>query len=102
MLGLTHDDRVDPEGAGESSTDLEQLDSRLAQAVELRVYSGLLETEVAAVLGVSAVAVKRDWKVARAWLLARRRRPGVRQVRALRLRSGRPEPGRGMAPADPP
>ena len=58
----------------EALTRLEQLEPRLAQVVELRFYGGLLETEVAQVLGVSTITVKRDWKVARAWLLARLRR----------------------------
>jgi RNA polymerase sigma factor (TIGR02999 family) len=55
-------------------TRLESLEPRLAQVVEMRFYSGLLETEVAAALGVSTITVKRDWRVARAWLLARLRR----------------------------
>ena len=49
---------------------LAELDSRLAQVVELRFFGGLHEDEVAEVLGVSAVTVKRDWKTARAWLLS--------------------------------
>ena len=55
-------------------TRLESLEPRLAQVVEMRFYGGLLESEVATALGVSAITVKRDWKVARAWLLARLRR----------------------------
>ena len=50
---------------------LEVVEPRLAQVVELRFFAGLLESEVASVLGVSTITVKRDWKVARAWLLAR-------------------------------
>jgi DNA-directed RNA polymerase specialized sigma24 family protein len=37
--------------------------------VELRFLGGLREQEVADVLGVSVITVKRDWKVARAWLV---------------------------------
>jgi RNA polymerase sigma factor (TIGR02999 family) len=44
------------------------LDPRAAQVVELRFFGGLEEDEVAEVLGVSAITVKRDWKAARAWL----------------------------------
>jgi RNA polymerase sigma-70 factor, ECF subfamily len=50
---------------------LEKADSRAARVVELRFFGGLQEDEVAEVLGVSAITVKRDWKVARAWLMAR-------------------------------
>jgi hypothetical protein len=40
-----------------------------ARVVELRFFGGLLEPEVADVIGVSVITVKRDWKVARAWLI---------------------------------
>ena len=48
---------------------LEQADARAARVVELRFFGGLHEQEVADVLGVSVITVKRDWKVARAWLI---------------------------------
>jgi RNA polymerase sigma-70 factor (ECF subfamily) len=44
---------------------------RAARVVELRFFGGLQESEVAEVLGVSEITVKRDWKVARAWLVGR-------------------------------
>jgi RNA polymerase sigma factor (TIGR02999 family) len=50
---------------------LEKADSRAARVVELRFFGGLQEEEIAEVLNVSAITVKRDWKVARAWLIAR-------------------------------
>ena len=50
---------------------LEKVDPRAARVVELRFFGGLEEEEVAEVLGVSPITVKRDWKVARAWLSAR-------------------------------
>jgi len=49
---------------------LAQLEPRSAQVVELRFFGGLQENEIAEVLGVSTITVKRDWKVARAWLLS--------------------------------
>jgi len=48
---------------------LEQVDPRAAKVVELRFFGGLREQEVADLLGVSMITVKRDWKVARAWLI---------------------------------
>jgi RNA polymerase sigma factor (TIGR02999 family) len=48
---------------------LEQLDPRAARVVELRFFGGLQEDEVANVLGVAVITVKRDWKAARAWLI---------------------------------
>ena len=50
---------------------LAEKDARAARVVELRFFGGLQEDEVAEVLGVSAITVKRDWKAARAWLVAR-------------------------------
>ena len=50
---------------------LEKADPRAARVVELRFFGGLQEEEVAEVLQVSVITVKRDWKVARAWLVAR-------------------------------
>jgi RNA polymerase sigma factor (TIGR02999 family) len=53
----------------EALSRLEQADARAAKVVELRFFGGLHEQEVADVLGVSVITVKRDWKVARAWLI---------------------------------
>jgi RNA polymerase sigma factor (TIGR02999 family) len=50
---------------------LEKADARAARVVELRFFGGLQEEEIAEVLGVSIITVKRDWKVARAWLVGR-------------------------------
>jgi DNA-directed RNA polymerase specialized sigma24 family protein len=36
--------------------------------VELRFFAGLTLEEVALVLGVSSRTVKREWRVAKAWL----------------------------------
>jgi RNA polymerase sigma factor (TIGR02999 family) len=47
---------------------LEKADPRAARVVELRFFAGLQEDEVAEVLGVSPITVKRDWRAARAWL----------------------------------
>jgi RNA polymerase sigma factor (TIGR02999 family) len=55
---------------GEAFDTLMQLQPRAAQVVELRFFAGLSEQEVAEVLGVSVITVKRDWKFARAWLIS--------------------------------
>ena len=47
---------------------LAMLDSRKAHVVELRYFGGLNQDEIAEVLKVSAVTVRRDWVFARAWL----------------------------------
>lgn len=51
------------------------IDPRQARIVELRFFAGLTVEEAAGVLGVSAVTVKRGWRLARAWL-QREMRPG--------------------------
>lgn len=50
---------------------LEELDPRSAQIVELRFFGGLREGEISEALGISVASVKRDWEFARAWLLKR-------------------------------
>jgi len=44
------------------------LDPRQGRIVELRFFGGLTEDEIASVLGVSAITVKRDWRIAKALL----------------------------------
>jgi RNA polymerase sigma factor (TIGR02999 family) len=47
----------------------ETVDARRSQVVELRFFGGLTLEETAEVLHVSAETVKRDWRLARLWLL---------------------------------
>jgi len=47
---------------------LGQLDPQQARVVELRFFGGLTVEETAEVLGISPRTVKRDWRLARAWL----------------------------------
>jgi len=49
---------------------LAKIDPRKAQVVEFRFFAGLSVKETAAVLNVSPDTVLRDWRLARAWLLA--------------------------------
>jgi RNA polymerase sigma factor (TIGR02999 family) len=50
---------------------LEQMDARPVRIVEMRVFGGLTNDEIAAVLNVSPRTVKRDWTMARSWLQQR-------------------------------
>jgi RNA polymerase sigma-70 factor (ECF subfamily) len=45
-----------------------KLNARGSKIVELRFFGGLSEEETGAVLGISARTVKRDWRLAKAWL----------------------------------
>lgn len=46
-----------------------EFDARKAKVVELRFFGGLTEEEAAEVLKVSRETVKRDWRLAKVWLL---------------------------------
>jgi len=48
---------------------LSRIDPRKGKVVELRYFGGLSVEESAEVLGISPETVKRDWKLAKAWLL---------------------------------
>lgn len=47
---------------------LQEMNPRQRQVVELRYFGGLSVEETAEVLNVSPITVKRDWATARAWL----------------------------------
>ena len=49
---------------------LSKVDGRKGRVVELRYFGGLSVEETAEVIGVSPETVKRDWRMAKAWLLA--------------------------------
>jgi RNA polymerase sigma-70 factor, ECF subfamily len=49
---------------------LARIDRRKSRVVELRYFGGLSIGETAEVLGVSVDTAKRDWRMARAWLIA--------------------------------
>jgi len=55
----------------EALDELAKMDTVKARIVELRYFGGLTMDEVAAVLGVSTITVKRHWKMAKAWLYGR-------------------------------
>jgi RNA polymerase sigma-70 factor, ECF subfamily len=49
---------------------LARIDNRKSRVIELRYFGGLSIEETAEVLNVSVDTVKRDFRMARAWLLA--------------------------------
>jgi len=49
---------------------LAEVDPRKVRVIELRFFGGLSVEETAEVLRVSPDTVLRDWRLARAWLLA--------------------------------
>ena len=49
--------------------ELAAFDAQAARVVELKFFGGLTNDEAADILGVSDSTIKRDWRMARAWLL---------------------------------
>ncbi len=47
---------------------LAQLDRRASQVVELKYFGGMNYDEIAEVLSISGITVRRDWEFAKAWL----------------------------------
>jgi RNA polymerase sigma-70 factor (ECF subfamily) len=60
--------KIDVKALDEALRELEALDHRQAQIVELRFFGGLTIEEIAEVLAISPATVKRDWTVAKIWL----------------------------------
>jgi RNA polymerase sigma factor (TIGR02999 family) len=57
-------------GLDDALHELEAMDPRQSKVVELRFFGGLSVDETAAVLGISPATVKRELRMARAWLHA--------------------------------
>jgi RNA polymerase sigma factor (TIGR02999 family) len=76
LIATTFDDELVPREAradqlldlDEALNRLKSLSERQAAVVEYRFFGGLTHEEVAEVLGVSVPTVRRDWRLARAWL----------------------------------
>jgi RNA polymerase sigma factor (TIGR02999 family) len=61
---------LDIEALDAALTQLAEVNGDLARIVELRFFVGLTTEETARLLDVSDSTIKRQWRVARAWLLA--------------------------------
>jgi RNA polymerase sigma factor (TIGR02999 family) len=60
--------QVNVKALDEALHELETIDKRQAQIVELRFFGGLTIEEIAEVLAISPATVKREWAVAKIWL----------------------------------
>jgi len=52
----------------EAMTTLAEFDPKQAKIVELKFFAGLTNEEIAEVLSISDSTVKREWRIAKAWL----------------------------------
>ena len=64
----------------EALTKLSSLDERKAQIVELRYFAGFTIEESARILEISPARLKRDWTLAKTWLLREVRRGDEREA----------------------
>ncbi len=55
----------------EALTELSEFDEKQARIIELRFFGGLTIEETAEVLEISESTVKREWRIAKAWLKTR-------------------------------
>ena len=60
--------RADVLSLDKALRELEKIDPRKSQIVEMRFFGGLSQEETAEALNVSVATVRRDWSLARAWL----------------------------------
>jgi RNA polymerase sigma factor (TIGR02999 family) len=75
-LQVTLDEQMAPSGQSqvdilavdEALNQLAAFDTRQAKVLELHFFAGLTFDEIATQLNISARTIKRDWKMARAWL----------------------------------
>ncbi len=67
-LGLGIDSFIEISRLDDALILLEKMDERKAKVVELHVFGGMREVEVAHVLGISRSTAQRDWKAAKLWL----------------------------------
>lgn len=55
----------------EALNELAEFDEKQAKIIELKFFGGLTNEEIAEALGVSDSTVKREWRIAKAWLTER-------------------------------
>lgn len=67
----------------EALTGLSAVDERQGRIVELRFFGGLDVPQTAELLGISPATVKREWRVARAWLRRELAEAGAGDTEAL-------------------
>ena len=60
--------KIDLTRVDEALRELERLDPRQGQIVELRFFGGLTVLEISAALGISIATVHREWALAKVWL----------------------------------
>ncbi|MDQ6785743.1 MAG: sigma-70 family RNA polymerase sigma factor [Acidobacteriota bacterium] len=68
ILVVSNEKSVELLALDEALENLAKLDPQKSKIVELRYFGGLSVEETAEVMGVSAITIKRQWRMAKAWL----------------------------------
>lgn len=68
ILVVSNEKSVELLALDEALENLAKIDPQKSKIVELRYFGGLSVEETAEVMGVSAITVKRQWRMAKAWL----------------------------------
>jgi RNA polymerase sigma factor (TIGR02999 family) len=66
--GLFREADVNVVALDDALSRLAGIDARQSRIVELRFFGGLTNEEVAEALDLSVVTIKREWRMAKAWL----------------------------------
>jgi RNA polymerase sigma-70 factor (ECF subfamily) len=80
-LAVSNEPSVDLVALDDALNELESHDPRKSQVIEMRFFGGLSVEETAEALQVSAETVKRDWRLAKLWLLRELNRGRARTPR---------------------
>lgn len=75
-ISYSKETEVDLLSLDEALRELEAIDEKQSKIVELRFFGGLTVEETAVVLHISPATVKREWRIAKAWLFKRMRAEG--------------------------
>jgi RNA polymerase sigma factor (TIGR02999 family) len=67
-MDFYHRNDISVAAVDEALSELEKLDKRQAQIVELRFFGGLTIEEIGKLLGISPATIKREWSTAKLWL----------------------------------
>jgi RNA polymerase sigma factor (TIGR02999 family) len=68
IMNLVEMGKTDLVALDDAMQQLEAVDARKCRVVEARFFAGLSAKEIATVLGTTEATVRRDWRIARAWL----------------------------------
>lgn len=68
-LAVSSKSYADVVALDEALAALAKVDERKSKVVEMRFFGGLTEREIAAALMISPETVRRDWRLAKSWLL---------------------------------